>query len=196
MTYPVPPPPTITQSLTTKLRARHTEELTSIEFTPPNITTKQGQLTVIFTRQDYMVTLATRCQYTIIGKFLNTIPRMENISRIFISQTKLRGGVKIVHFNARTVYIDLDNEYDHTTIWTKKFIYIQGQRMDLQAWTPNFNPNEDNPTVLVWGVIPELLWHFYYKEVLSVVLSPIGKVLHLDLASMQKTRGSVAKVKM
>jgi len=33
-------------------------------------------------------------------------------------------------------------------------------------------------------------------EVLSVLLSPIGKVLHLDLASMQKTRGSVAKVKM
>ncbi|XP_070041419.1 UPF0329 protein ECU02_0060-like [Nicotiana tomentosiformis] len=68
--------------------------------------------------------------------------------------------------------------------------------MELQAWTPIFNPNEDNPIVPVWIVIPELPWHFYYIEVLSVLLSPIGKVLHLDLASMQKTRGSVAKVKM
>lgn len=75
-------------------------------------------------------------------------------------------------------------------------MYIQGQRMDLQAWTPTFNPTEDNPTVPVWIVIPELLWHFYYRELLSVLLSPISKILHLDLASMQKARGSVAKVKM
>lgn len=78
----------------------------------------------------------------------------------------------------------------------KKYIYIQGQRMELQAWTPIFNPNEDNPTVPVWIVILELPWHFYYKEIISVLLSPVGKVLHLDFASMQKIRGSVAKVKM
>nr|XP_016479403.1 PREDICTED: uncharacterized protein LOC107800694 [Nicotiana tabacum] len=124
------------------------------------------------------------------------MPRMEVIRRSFIAQTKLRGGVKIAHFNARTVYIDLDNKYDHTTVWKKTFMYIQGQRMELQAWTPNFNPNEDNPIVPVWIVIPKLPWYFYYMEALSVLLSPIGKVLHLDLASMQKTRGSVAKVKM
>lgn len=75
-------------------------------------------------------------------------------------------------------------------------MYIQGQRMNLQAWTPNFNPNEDNPTVPDWIVIPELPSHFYYRVILSVLLSPIGKVLHLDLASMQKTRGSAAKVNM
>ncbi|XP_009600554.1 uncharacterized protein [Nicotiana tomentosiformis] len=124
------------------------------------------------------------------------MPRMEVIRRSFIARTELRGGVKIAHFNARTVYFGLDNEYDHTTVWTKTSMYIQGQRMELQVWTPNFNPNEDNPIVPVWIVIPELSWHFYYMEVLSVLLSPIGKVLHLDLASMQKTRGSVAKAKM
>lgn len=68
--------------------------------------------------------------------------------------------------------------------------------MDLQAWAPNFNPNEDNPIVPIWVVIPKLPWNLYYREVLSVLLSHIGKVLNLDLASMQKTRGSVAKVKM
>ncbi|XP_016454163.1 uncharacterized protein LOC107778425 [Nicotiana tabacum] len=68
--------------------------------------------------------------------------------------------------------------------------------MELQAWTPNFNPNEDNHIIPIWIVIPELPWNFYYREVLSVLLSPIGKVLHLDLASMQKIRRSVAKVKM
>lgn len=75
-------------------------------------------------------------------------------------------------------------------------MYIQSQRMELQAWTPNFNPNEDNPIILVWIFIPELPWHFYYMEVLFLLSSPIGKVLHLDLDLIQKTRGSVAKVKM
>jgi len=61
-------------------------------------------------------------------------------------------------------------------------MYIQGQIMELHAWTPNFNPNEGNPIVPVWIVIPELPWHFYDREVLSVLLSPIVKVLYLDLA--------------
>lgn len=114
--YPVPSPPTITQSHATKLRARQAAEIAPIEFTPPKITTKQGQPTVIFTKKDYMITLASRCQYTIVGKVLNTMPRMELIRRCFIAQIKLKGGVKIDHFNARTVYIDLDNEYDNTTV--------------------------------------------------------------------------------
>lgn len=68
--------------------------------------------------------------------------------------------------------------------------------MDMQAWTPNFNPNEDNPIVPILIVILELPWHFYYREILSVLLSSICKVLHLELASVQKIMGSVEKVKM
>lgn len=75
-------------------------------------------------------------------------------------------------------------------------MFIQGQRMQLQAWTPTFKANEDSPVIPTWVIVPELPWHLYYMEVFTVLLSPIGKVLHLDVASMQKTRGSVAKVKM
>ncbi|OIT20579.1 hypothetical protein A4A49_56079, partial [Nicotiana attenuata] len=124
------------------------------------------------------------------------MPRMEVIRKSFIAQTELRGGVKIAHFNARTVYIDLDNEYDHSTVWGKQFMYIQGQMMKLEAWSPAFKPNEDSPIVPIWVVIPELPWHLYYMEILNPLLSPIGKALYLDLASFQKTRGSVAKVKI
>lgn len=49
---------------------------------------------VIFTRKYYMVTLANRCQYTIVGKFLNTLPRMKQIRWSFIYQTELRGESK------------------------------------------------------------------------------------------------------
>ncbi|OIT21110.1 hypothetical protein A4A49_41049 [Nicotiana attenuata] len=135
-----PPPATITHSYVTRLRARHEAEIKPIAFTPPKITTKQGQPAVIFKREDYMVKFANRCKFTVVGKFSNTMPRMEIIRKSFIAQTQLRGPVKIAHFNARTVYIDLENEYDHSTVW--------------------------------------------------------GKALYLDLASFQKTRGSVAKVKI
>ncbi|OIT22703.1 hypothetical protein A4A49_30027 [Nicotiana attenuata] len=191
-----PPPPTVTHSYFTRIRARHDAEIKPIAFNPPKITTKQGQPTVIFKREDYMVKFADRCKFTVVGKFSNTMPRMEIIRKSFIAQTELRGSVKIAHFNARTVYIDLENEYDHYTVWGKQHMYIQGQMMKLEAWSPAFKPNEDSPIVPIWVVIQELPWHLYYMEILTPLLSPIGKALYLDLASFQKTRGSVAKVKI
>ncbi|XP_009613478.1 uncharacterized protein [Nicotiana tomentosiformis] len=78
----------------------------------------------------------------------------------------------------------------------RQFMYIQGQIMNLEVWIPIFNPAEDSPIVPIWVVILELPWHFYCMKILRGLLSPIGKALHLDLASFQKIRGSVAKVKM
>ncbi|OIT34028.1 hypothetical protein A4A49_17904 [Nicotiana attenuata] len=166
---PPPPPPTVTHSYATRLRARQEAKLEPIEFSPPKITTKQGQPAVSFKRDDYMIKFADRCKFTVVGKFLNTMPRMEVIRRSFVAQAELKGGVKIAHFNARTVYIDLDNEYDHATVWGKQYMYIQGQMMKLKACTPAFKPNED---------------------------SPIVPISILGLSLIPKTRRSVAKVKM
>ncbi|OIT33273.1 hypothetical protein A4A49_24576 [Nicotiana attenuata] len=151
---------------------------------------------VVFKKEDYMIKLATRWKHTVVGKFSNAMPRMEVIRRSFITQTELKGGVKIAHLYANTVNIDLDNEYDHATVWNKQFMYIQGQMMKLEVWTPLFKPNEASPIVPAWIVILELPWHFYYMEILTPLLSHVGKALFLDLASFQKTRESVAKVKM
>lgn len=54
------------------------------------------------------------------------MPRMEVIRKSFISQTQLTSGVKIAHFNSRHIYIDLDNEADHITVWTKQRMYFDG----------------------------------------------------------------------
>ncbi|OIT37596.1 hypothetical protein A4A49_19132 [Nicotiana attenuata] len=191
-----PPPPTITHSYVTRLRARHEVEIAPIQFTSPVITTKQGKPAVILKKEDYMVKFADRYKFTIVDKFQHTMPRMEVIGKSFIAQTELRGGVKIAYFNAKTVYIDLDTEYDHSTVWSKQHMYIQGQIMSKEAWNPIFKPNEDSPIVPIWIMIPELPWHLYYMEILTPLLSPIEKALFLDLASFQKTRGSVVKVKM
>ncbi|KAH0736788.1 hypothetical protein KY285_012495 [Solanum tuberosum] len=121
---------------------------------------------------------------------------MEVIRRSFIAQTQLTGGVKIVHFNSRHIYIDLDNEADHIAVWTKQKMFIAGHLMKLHVWTPTFKPAEETPIVPIWITLPELPWHCYYMDILTPLLSPIGKALYLDSATMQKTRGSVAKVRV
>uniref|UniRef100_M1DVR4 Endonuclease/exonuclease/phosphatase n=1 Tax=Solanum tuberosum TaxID=4113 RepID=M1DVR4_SOLTU len=73
---------------------------------------------------------------------------------------------------------------------------IEGQLMRIQTWTPDFTPEEETPIVPIWVALPELPWHCYNKVVLTTILSSIGKVLYLDSPSSQKTRGSMARVKI
>lgn len=42
----------------------------------------------------------------------------------------------------------------------------------------------------------ELPWHCYNKKCVTALLAPLGKVLYLDATSVQKTRGSLAKVRL
>ena len=94
------------------------------------------------------------------------------------------------------MYIDQDNELDYNMFWTKQRMTIVSQVMRIQAWTPNFKPEEETPLVPIWISLPELSWHCYNKEFITSLLSPIGRVLYLDSTSINKTRGSQARVKV
>ncbi|PHT27304.1 hypothetical protein CQW23_33091 [Capsicum baccatum] len=193
---PEPAPFTVVQTYATRLRANHTKNEVPIQLVEPTLTTRQGLPAVIFDAADVMVKLADRCKFTLIGKFVNSMPKMEVIRKQFILQTQLTGGVKIAHYNPRHVYIDLDNEQDYITVWTQQRMYIDNQLMRLQKWTPTFTPKEETPIVPVWVTLPELPWHFYNKEFITALLSPVGQTLYLDTASIQKTCGSMAKVRL
>ncbi|KAG5586602.1 hypothetical protein H5410_047036 [Solanum commersonii] len=54
-------------------------------------------------------------------------------------------------------------------------------------WNLEFKPEEETPIVPSWITLPKLPWHCYYT--LTPILSPIGKALYLDSASMQKLGG-------
>ncbi|KAG5606132.1 hypothetical protein H5410_027624 [Solanum commersonii] len=147
-------------------------------------------------QQEVIKDLVAACKYTLIGKFSNTMPKVDLIRKNFILQKQLSGGVKIAYFNSRHVYIDLDNELDYNMVWTKQRMSIAGQVMRIQAWTPNFKPAKETPLVPIWISLPELPWHYYNKEFFTSLLSPIGKVLYLDSVSIKKTRGSQTRVKV
>ncbi|KAK4733768.1 hypothetical protein R3W88_008029 [Solanum pinnatisectum] len=190
------PAPHHTQSLASRLRANQSKNSNPLDITTPIITTRQGYPSITFHEEDFMHKMPGRCKYTLVGKFINAMPKMEVIRKSFVAQTQLTGGVKIAHFNSRHIYIDLDNEADHISVWTKQRMFIAGHSMKLQVWTPTFKPAEETPIVPVWVTLPELPWHCYYMDILTPLLSPIGKALYLDSATMQKTRGSVAKVRV
>ena len=88
---------------------------------------KQGFPDVLLDKDDYYVKLAEVCKYTLVGKFTNTMPKMELVRKSFILQTQLIGSVKITLLNCRHVYIDLDKEFDYETVWMKHRINIEEQ---------------------------------------------------------------------
>lgn len=190
-----PAPYTVIQSFAARLRYNQAQNETPITLNEPVHTTRQGFPAVLIEESDYYVKLAEICKYTLVGKFTNTMPRMELVRKSFILQTQLMGGVKIAHFNSRHVYIDLDNELDYQTVWTKLKMNIEGQAMRIQAWTPDFTPEEETPVVPIWISIPGLPWHCYNKVFLTTILESIGKVLFLDSPTSQRTRGSTIRVK-
>lgn len=86
------------------------------------------------------------------------MPKIEVIRKEFVLQIECRGVVQLAHFNCRYFYINLDDEYDHTTMWTKGKIYVEGRLMRFQLWTPTFKPNEESTLVPVWVILPKLPW--------------------------------------
>lgn len=121
------------------------------------------------------------------------MPKIELIRKSFIQQTQLIGGVKIAHFNARHIYIDLDNEEDQNTIWNKHEMFIEGKIMRIQKWTHTFTPEKETTIVPVCVTFSELPWHCYTKEFISALLDHIGKTLYIDATSIQKIRGVLPK---
>ncbi|KAK6784439.1 hypothetical protein RDI58_017894 [Solanum bulbocastanum] len=154
---PNPSPPTITQSLATRLRANQIKNATPLDIIFPIITTRQGYPSITFHEEDFIHKMPGRCKYTL---------------------------------------VDLDNEADHISVWTKHRMFIAGHSMKLNVWTPTFKLGEEIPIVPIWITLSELPWHCYDVDILTPLLSPIGKAIYLDSANMQKTRGSVAKVRV
>ncbi|KAK6784224.1 hypothetical protein RDI58_017678 [Solanum bulbocastanum] len=192
---PVPAPFIVIQTFAAKLRQNQNQKVDSLNHVAHGFTIRQGLPAVIFKRDDFNHKLVTDYKFTLIGKFSNTMPKIELIRKNFILQTQLSGGVKISHFNSKDVYIDLDNDPDYITVGTKQKMTTERQLMRIQNWTPTFRPEQETSIVLVWIALPKLPWHCYKKEFVSIILELIGKVLYLDSPTAQKTRGSAARVK-
>ncbi|KAH0781536.1 hypothetical protein KY290_001134 [Solanum tuberosum] len=153
-----PAPYTVVQTYADRLRYNQAKCDVSITLTAPEITTKQGLPAVLYVKEEVMQDLAPTCKYTLIGKFSNTMPKVELIRNNFILQTQLSRGVKIAHFNSRHVYIDLDNELDYNMVWTKQRMSIAGQTRGSQARVKvQVDLTEKRPPYIWMGYVGEVI---------------------------------------
>lgn len=67
---------TVIQTLSVRLRLNQSKQEVPIELNKPKITTKQGLPADIFKKDKFMIKLAARCKFTLVGKFSNTMPKV------------------------------------------------------------------------------------------------------------------------
>ena len=81
---PEPAPYTIVQTYAYRLRHNQAKKGVSIKLTEPKITSKQGLPAVLYVKDELVKDLASTCKFTLIGKFIYTMPRVDLISKNFI----------------------------------------------------------------------------------------------------------------
>lgn len=133
---------------------------------------------------------------TIVGKFIKGKPNMDELRKLFFSQYQLKGTVKIAYYDYQTVYLDFTNETDMNHIYFKPFINIGPYTMKILKWAPDFKPEQETSIVPVWILFHKLPWHLFRWDVISRMVSSIGKSVAPDLATYSKSRGNVAKIKV
>ena len=75
------------QSFAARLRYNQAKNKTPITLNEPVHTTRQGFPAVLIDENDYYVRLAEISKYNLVGKFTNTMPRMEQVRKSFILQS-------------------------------------------------------------------------------------------------------------
>ncbi|WMV09467.1 hypothetical protein MTR67_002852 [Solanum verrucosum] len=155
----------------------------------------KGKPVIVFTEEENEL-LANTCKWTIIGKFAKTRPSIEKIRTEFVKIVPLKGSVKIGVKDLKHVFIDVENEEDFKTIYSKNFINLDEENsMKIQKWSTKFKPEADT-LAPVWINLPNLPWHYYEWAALCRIVSPIGNPIIMDKATQSKTRPTMAKLKV
>lgn len=76
-----------------------------------------------------------------------------------------------------------------------KFTKVEYQMMIL-IYDAKFKACEESPKAMAWISFPSLLPTHFVKECLFSLASAVGKPLHLDMVTINKTRPSCARVKV
>ncbi|KAH0709395.1 hypothetical protein KY284_010822 [Solanum tuberosum] len=87
-----PAPYTIVQSFVARLRHNLAKTEVLMDMVTPKVTTKQGLPAVIFDMDDFMTTFTFDCKHTLVGKFSNTMPKVELIRKKFHQANSANGG--------------------------------------------------------------------------------------------------------
>ncbi|KAG5594871.1 hypothetical protein H5410_036103 [Solanum commersonii] len=140
-------------------------------------------------------------QFAVVGKFSYGAPDINELRELIPKQCGISGGCQIGYLRNRHILMRFDRREDFIKILSKNSYYIivkdgYAYQMRPFIYDANFKASEETTKVTTWISFPDLLPTFFVKEVLFSLAAVVGKPLQLDLATINKTRPSCAKVKV
>lgn len=137
--------------------------------------------------------MVEQCKFMLIGKFSLGSPTFRTL------QTKFAGfgfkeAVFIRLFNIKHVMIKFSNKEDFLRLWTRQIVHIDCFPIRIFKWTTSFNPKIESSIIPIWIILSELPLHLFDKKALFSIVALIGKPLHIDEPTVDRTQPSIARV--
>jgi len=140
-------------------------------------------------------------QYAVIGKFSYGWPELEELRTILPHQCNIKGECKIGLLRNRHILIRLDQKADFINLMSKSIYYTLAKdgysySMRPQIYDAKFKVDEETTQAMAWISFPDLKPTYFVREALFSLATAVGKPLQLDMATINKTRPSCARVKV
>lgn len=134
-------------------------------------------------------------------KFSYGWPELNELRRILPIQCGIKGDCSIGQLRDKHVLIRLTLWQDFVTFSSKNVYHVKdkaGNDYQLRTliYDYKFKVEEETPKDMAWISFPNLLPTCFVKECLFSLAYAVGKPIHLDLATINKTRPSCARVKV
>ncbi|KAM3283710.1 hypothetical protein P3S67_022508 [Capsicum chacoense] len=140
-------------------------------------------------------------QYAVIGKFMYEWSDLEELRLIIPLQCDIKGDCQIGLFRSKHILIRVTQHADFINLISKGAFYIKckdgySYLMRTLIYDARFRINEETTKAMAWISFPNLLPTYFVKECFFSLDSAVGKPLQLDLATINKTRPTCARVKV
>uniref|UniRef100_M1DV70 DUF4283 domain-containing protein n=1 Tax=Solanum tuberosum TaxID=4113 RepID=M1DV70_SOLTU len=161
-----------------------------------DITYVEGVPQVNWTEQEVIkMTCIEKLKFTVIGKFSYEWTDLDELRRIIPQQCELKGECVIGLLRSKHILIRLTKQEDYVSMILKGVFYINCSDgyfylMCTLIYDSRFKVSEETTMAMTWISFPNLLPTFFVKEVLFSIASAVGKPIHLDQATIKKTRPS------
>lgn len=129
-------------------------------------------------------------QYAVIGKFSFGWPQLEELRKMIRAQCHIKGDFQIGLLRNKHVLIRLELFEDFVNMMAITSL------MRPLIYEEKFIVTEETTQAMAWISFPDLWPTFFGKESLFSLATTIGKPIHLDNATINKTRPSCARVKV
>ncbi|KAH0748309.1 hypothetical protein KY290_027541 [Solanum tuberosum] len=126
---------------------------------------------------------------------------MVSLRLIIAKQCDIKGDCQIRVFHNKHILIRLSQHADFVNLISKGAYYIEckdgySYLMRTLIYDAPFKINKETTMTMVWITFPNHLPTFFVKECLFSLASAVGKPIQLDLATINKTRPSCARLKV